>query len=580
MKIGEYEVVEKIDEGGMATVYKGIQISLDRPVAIKVLSEGLSEDPGIVKRFNRESLIIARLSHPNIIHVIDRGITSQGRPYFVMDFVEGTDLSMIIEEDGYDANQKLDVIIQVCKALSYAHKNGVIHRDIKPANILIDSERHVLVSDFGIAQFFDRGIEEGRFTKHGAIMGTPSYMSPEQKMSSREVTVSSDLFSLGVLMYELFTGDKPLGYFKPPSKINPDIPGRLEEVILKCLEPSPEDRMKSADEIKDILLQLLQGAHIRDTQRREAIDGISKMEDRFDLLDVIKEHRFGAVYLFRHKTTDRLMVVKKHEGSLGGFKEAKILSTLKHKNIADIYGVSGGGRLFIAVMEYITGGSLRERLISPHPWMEVLETAKDICEGLSFAHKNRIIHGNLRPSNILISASGAVKITDFGLSEHYISDVDEINWYNIYGKPRSYQTDIFAAGVIFHEMLTGLMPSWGEDGFLPGEQFNALPADLRTTVSTMLSPNPEDRYGGFDDVLAIINDISATSESEPTQLLEEEEHIPEKGRRAGVIRPLRIFLLFVVLLASAIAYIFFTGKTDLYLETIRHLWKSAIELIP
>ncbi|MDY7034374.1 MAG: serine/threonine-protein kinase [Thermodesulfobacteriota bacterium] len=580
MKIGEYEVIEKIDTGGMATVYKGLQASLNRPVAIKVLSEKLSEDSKVVERFNRESLIIARLTHPNIIHVIDRGITSQGRPYFVMDFIEGADLATKIKERAYNTNQKLDIIIQVCKALSYAHKNGVIHRDIKPANILIDSEGNVLVSDFGIAQFFDKDTDESEFTREGAVMGTPTYMSPEQKVSSKKVTESSDLYSLGVLMYELFTGNKPLGYFKPPSQINPHVSNRLENVILQCLEPEPSDRFTSADEIKDVLLEMLQGAHIQDAQKKEAIQGISKMEDIFALLDVIKEHRFGAVYLFRHKTTGQLMVVKKYNGTLGGFKEAKRLSTLKHKNIADIYGVSGDERLFIVVMEYMSGGSLKDRLVRPHPWIEVLRTAKDICEGLSFAHENKIIHGNLRPSNILITTSGTVKITDFGLNEHYHSDIQENNWYNRDGKPRSYQSDIFAAGVIFYEMLVGSVPVWERDGFLENEQFLSLPLDLQRVIFRMLTRDETNRYDNFDEVLVSIDDMLLANDGEPTQLVSEEKDIPQKTRKKNSILPMQTFLLFVLLLVTASAYVYFTGRTEFYMKWIQKLWMSVMEIIP
>lgn len=571
--IGGYKVIEKINAGGMATVYKGFQVSLSRPVAIKLLFKKLSEDPDIVERFDRESIIIARLTHPNIIHVIDRGITSDGMPYFVMDLVKGADLAELIKEAAYTFNQKLNVIIQVCKALSYAHKNGVIHRDIKPANILIDSEENVLVSDFGIAQFLNEETGGDGLTREGVVMGTPTYMSPEQQTSSKDVSPSSDIFSLGVVMYELFTGTKPLGLFKPPSQINPDIPSDLEDVILKCLEPDPSNRTTPADEIKDRLLGLLQGAHIRDTQKKKAVQGIKKMEDVFDLLDIIKEHEFGAIYHFKHKISGQSMVVKKYKGSLGGLKEAELLSTLKHKNIADIYGVSKNELLFIVVMEYVTGGSLKDRMIRPHSWMDVLKTARQICEALSFVHKNRIIHGNLRPSNILISASGDVKITDFGLSEHYAFDESKTNWYNIYGKPRSHKTDIFAAGVIFYEMLTGLIPVWGEDGFVPHRQFDSLPVDLQTMISNMISHEPKNRYSSFDEVLVVIDDILKACKSESTLIMATEESAVKKEKMKGLKRPLRTLLLLAILIATAAAYVFFTGQTKFYLDAILQLLK-------
>ncbi|MBW2645033.1 MAG: serine/threonine protein kinase [Deltaproteobacteria bacterium] len=512
--IGKYKIIEKIDAGGMATVYRGLQISLNRPVAIKVLYKNLSEERELVDRFNRESLIIARLTHPNIIHVIDRGLTSQGMPYFVMDLVEGTDLARIIKEEGYDTNQKLDVIIQVCKALSYAHKNGVIHRDVKPANILIDSEKNALVSDF-----------------------------------------------------------------KSPSEITPTISKPLEDAILKCLEPEPADRFTSADEIKDRLLETLQGAHLQDDQKKEAIQGIATMEDRFDLLDVITEHQFGAVYLFRHKVNGQLMVVKKCKGPEDGLKEAKLLTTLKHKNIVNIYGVSGNKGLFIIVMEYISGGSLKERLVRPHSWIKALKTAKDICEGLAFAHKNRVVHGNLRPSNILISASGEVKITDFGLNEHYSPNTSETNWYNFYGTPRSNQTDIFSAGVIFYEMLIGLLPVWKEDGFVPHKRFKSLPAELQAMIFKMIARDPEKRYENFDEVLARIDHMLAARRRKPSKKVATTKKAPspQKAKKKGLKQYFPALFLLVLLLIAALAYLDSTGKIDYYLEhleTIITFWTN------
>ena len=578
-KIDKYKILKKIDAGGMAVVYKGLQVSLNRPVAIKVLSKKLSKNTEIVERFNRESLIIARLSHPNIIHVIDRGITSKGMPYFIMDFVEGADIAKRIKEKSYNINQKLNVIIQVCKALSYAHKNGVIHRDIKPANILIDSEENVLVADFGIAQFFDEYTGDEQLTREGVVMGSLDYMSPEQKTSFRSITASSDLYSLGVVMYDLFADSKPLGRFKPPSVVNPEIPDPLSKVILKCLEPDPSDRFSSADEIKDQLLELLQGAHIRDTQKREVIRGIAKMEDIFDLLDIIKEHKFGAVYLFRHKAKGELMVVKKYSGPLGGFKEAKLLTSLKHKNIVNIYGASGSEDLYIIVMEHISGGSLADRLLRHYAWIEVLETAKGICEGLSFAHKNRIIHGNLRPSNILISESGEIKITDFGLNEHYANDADKSNWFNVFENPKSHKTDIFAAGVIFYKMLTGSIPNWNENRLIPNEKLESLPPNLKSMISKMLSREPENRQKSFDEVLDSINDIIETHERESAKIANiKGTPVPIKAEKKKLSFFFRALLLFALLFAAAGAYLFYTGKQTYYLDLLRQLLDNLTSL--
>jgi len=560
-KIGGYDVIEKIGEGGMATVYKGRQVSLDRPVAIKVLSKKLMDRYDVLERFNRESVIIARLNHPNIIRVIDRGITPKGMPYFVMEYVEGTDLAQAIREGNLDTNRKLELIIQMCKALSYAHKNGVIHRDIKPSNVLVDANGNALVLDFGIAKFLDRGEGNGNRTRSEVIMGTPQYMSPEQHTATNRVTAASDLYSLGVVMYELFTGVKPLGHFRAPSEIDPTIPQPLEEVILGCLETDPGDRLASTDEIKNRLLKILQGAHLPRAQKERATQGLSKVKDKFALLDVIKEDHYGAVYLYQDKVDHNLLVVKKRTNTSAGLTEARLLTTLKHKNIVNILGSSGKEQLFIIVMEHLSGGSLKDRLIRPFPWEDALRIAREISDGLSFAHKNRIVHGNLRPSNILFTESGQVKITDFGLEEHYASGEGGGNWYNVYGEPKSPRADIFAVGTIFYQMLTGSLPVWKGTQIAPHDYFRVLPIELQEIVTRMLSQERDARYSSFGEVIVEIDALVATY----------------KGKRGPLKKRLvRTILFLALLLVMTIAYLKQAGDIKTYADAILALWDKFI----
>lgn len=561
-KIGDYEVIGKIGEGGMATVYKGRQVSLDRPVAIKVLSKKLTDHSDVLERFNRESLIIARLNHPNIIHVIDRGVAPGGRPYFVMEYVEGAHLGQAIKAGNLETNRKLDLIIQVCKALSYAHKNGVIHRDIKPSNVLIDSNMNVLVLDFGIAKFLEGERRNGHHTQANVVMGTLDYMSPEQQISSNHVTAASDLYSLGVIMYELFTGVKPLGRFKPPSEINPTVPQPLEAVILRCLEPDPGDRFAAADEIKDLLLKILQGAHLPAAQREQAKQGLSKFEDKFAFLDIIKENRHGGVYLFQDRVDHSLMVIKKRINTSAGLKEAKLLTTLKHKNIVNILGTSRKEHLFIIVMEYLSGGSLKDRLIRPIPWRAVLRTAREISEGLSFAHKNRIVHGNLRPSNILFTESGQVQVADFGLDQHYSSGKGRGNWHNVFGEPKSPEADIFAFGTIVYQMLTGSPLVWKSDQILIKDHLKQLPIKLQKMVMRLLSRKQGVRYRSFDQVIEEFNAL-LTAHKGKTKRLED--------RQAGK-RLARTLLLLAILLIMALAYLNQSGDIKKYTDAILALW--------
>ena len=574
-KIGSYEVIEKIGEGGMATVYKGHQVSLDRPVAIKVLSEKLTDNHDVLERFTRESLIIARLNHPNIIHVIDRGITPKGRPYFVMEHVEGTNLAQAITEGELGTNGKLDLIIQVCKALSYAHNNGVIHRDIKPSNVLIDANMNALVLDFGIAKFLKGEKKNGLHTRADVVMGTFEYMSPEQQNSSDSVTSASDLYSLGVLMYELFTGVKPLGHFRPPSEIDATIPNALEEVILRCLEPDPADRFSSADEIKDRLLELLQGAHLPTAQKERARQELSKVGEKFALLDIIKENRYGAVYLFQDRVDHSLLVIKKRVNTSAGLKEAKLLTTLKHSNIVNILGTSRKEQLFIIVMEYLSGGSLKERMIRPIPWGNALRTAREICEGLSFAHKNNIVHGNLRPSNILFTDSGQVKVADLGLDEHCSSGEGGVNWYNVFGESRSPEADIFAFGTIFYQMLTGSLPAWKGDQILIEDDLKLLPIELQKIVMRLLSRKQDVRYRSFDQVITAFDAIPAAQKEKTMVLKDRGIATHPKRRQRGKKWLRRALMLFAMLLVMALAYLSQSGEIKKYTDAILALWDKV-----
>jgi serine/threonine-protein kinase len=578
-KIGGYEIIEKIGKGGMGTVYKGRQVSLDRPIAVKVMSKKLTDRDDLLARFKRESIIIARLNHPNIIHVIDRGITHQGMPYFVMEFVEGTDLATAAQKGNLDADRKLDVIVQVCKALSYAHKNRVIHRDIKPSNVLIDADGNAVVLDFGIAKLFaEDGHETGR-TQSNVVMGTLEYMSPEQRRGANHVNCASDLYSLGALMYELFTGVKALGHFRAPSELDRTITAPLEKVILRCLEPDPENRFASADEIRDHLLKLLQGAHLSGAQKEGASQVLSEVRDKFSLLDLIKkEDRYGAVYLYQDKVNHRLLVIKKRKNTAMGLSEAKLLSTLKHKNIINILGTSGSEKVFIIVMEYLSGGSLNDRLVQPLPWTAALGPAREICEGLSFAHKNRVIHGNLRPSNILFTESGQVKITDFGLEEHYAAGQGGRNWYNVFNEPRSPNADIFAAGTIFYQMLTGSLPVWKVGHLAPNDPFKSIPIKFQEMISRMLEPEQADHYRSFDEVIVSIDGLVAAHRKKPRRT-KAAAKAPVTVKRHGSKWPAWLLVSLVVLLIATVAYMTHTGDIKTYTDAILALWdKLTLQL--
>lgn len=270
-KISNYRIIEELGKGAMGTVYKAEQISLIRMVAIKVLPERLAHDPVFVQRFLNEARAIAGLSHPNIVQIYDVG-QDENTYYYVMELVAGTSLEELVSKSGaFPLQRACNIVARVAKALGYMHEQGIIHRDIKPSNIMIDRFGTVKVIDFGLT--LQETVQ--RLTADGSILGTIEYMSPEQA-SGGTATHLSDIYSLGVVFYELLTGrlpyetGTPLELIQkiqkedppPPRSLNPDIPPAVEKIILKMMSKVPERRYENYRAFLADLRRFRTGGHV------------------------------------------------------------------------------------------------------------------------------------------------------------------------------------------------------------------------------------------------------------------------------------------------------------------------------
>lgn len=241
-------LVRLIGKGGMGAVYEARQPELDRRIALKVLPLSLARDPAFAERFEREARTLARLDHSNIVRVHDAGRAGDWF-YLALEYVDGVDLRQLLRAGECTPRQALAIVAQLCDALQYAHDQGVVHRDIKPENVLVDRRGHVKVADFGLAKLLGRAEGSFQLTRSDQAMGTLHYMAPEQVERPLIVDHRADIYSLGVVLYELLTGELPIGRFPKPSE-KAGVDARLDEVVLKTLEKEPARRYQQASEVK------------------------------------------------------------------------------------------------------------------------------------------------------------------------------------------------------------------------------------------------------------------------------------------------------------------------------------------
>ncbi|TQV89778.1 serine/threonine-protein kinase [Aliikangiella coralliicola] len=509
-----YKINQELASGGMAKIYDAIQVSLNRPVAIKFLSKKLLTHPEAKKLFERESLIIAQLNHPNIVQVIDKGITDDSQPFFVMEKIKGIDLSYMLSGGELPLGKKLDIAIQLCRGLAYAHKNGVIHRDIKPSNIIIDQHGNVRILDFGIA-IAEEPVNPRKSNRdrdaanesQTSVMGTEGYVAPEQEADYSKATFASDIYSVGILFYDLFgkpctTTDK-----KSRDRLENQLPDELVNMIEKCCHDSAAKRYQSLSEVRDKLLGISQGSHLGKTNIKELEQENKDLTSNFNLLDVLSKTHGKRVYLFQKKSNRQLFVIKRTIGDTSGLKEAKYLSSLKHPNILNVFAAVKSQSNVTIISEYLSGGSLSNQLIQDMNEQSFLVQACQICSALYFAHQNNILHRNLSPNNILFDAKQNLKLSDFGQAASSNDDPQAIRAYQPPGNQAfSEKYDIYCMGAIFHHMLYGVPPATP----LPSPT-KKVSIRLEKLIDNMIAIDPLHRPSSAQQILVELQRIASNS---------------------------------------------------------------------
>ncbi len=485
---GRYQILKVLGEGGMGAVYQARDREVDRTVAIKVIRPELSGHPEILRRFKQELILARQVTHRNVIRIFDLSV-AEGRRFISMEYVDGKDLSSIVRErKKLPINEAVEIIRQTLLGLEAAHNEGVVHRDLKPQNIMVDPGGRVYLMDFGIA----KSMELAGMTRTGVLMGTPDYMSPEQAKGEKADS-RSDLFTVGVIFYELLTGQQPYRSetvmqtlvkrtkerATPTRELDPSIPQYISDVVSRCLEIDPDHRYQSAGQILRDL-----DPNAPKAEPGVTLDPYSGMAagtqfgPRYRIESLLGEGGMGKVYKAYDSDLNRLVALKlvrpelaNDPVSMDRLKQELILaSRISHKNILRIHDLGDVKGVKFISMAYADGQDLQE-LIKRKGRLDVEQAthiAKQLCRALEAAHHEGVIHRDLKPQNVLMDQQGVAYILDFGLAssaELGASLAGELMGTPRYMSPEQaeslpldHRSDLYALGLIIYEMVTGDLP--------------------------------------------------------------------------------------------------------------------------
>ncbi len=571
-----YEVLGELGRGGMGVVFKARQVQHDRLVALKMLHGGALAGPRERARFRLEAEAAARTQHPNIVDIYEVG-EHAGRPYFVMEYVAGGSLDQYLAGRPLPASQAAELVRTLALAVQHAHEQRIIHRDLKPANVLLAAcglagdtakpqaaEFVPKITDFGLAKRLDS--ESTAWTQDGAVMGSANYMAPEQAAGRvQEFGPATDVWALGAILYECLTGRPPFRGDsrdqtvsrvlheepEPPARLQPDVPRDLETVCLKCLEKEPGRRYASASELADDLGRFLDGKVVAAVplgaqERLARLAG----RDGYRVLGEVGRGPRSTVYRAEYGPLKQAVALKvfaegvcvreEWEGRLRD--GAALWATLAHPHIVPVQRAGWWDGCAYVAMEYVPQGNLAARLGGrPYPLRQALRLVEQLAEVIAYLHRQGVVHGNLKPSNVLLAADGIPRVADLrptgGLFQGTPPAGDGEPAGLAYLPPEvvrdpgaepRFHTDTYGLGLILYEVLTG-RPAFGAAGArevleqvrsldpVPPSRLNAeVTPPLETVCLWCLQKNPWKRYArAYDLATRLRHTLSETAERPP-----------------------------------------------------------------
>jgi serine/threonine protein kinase len=596
-KVPGYEIYEKIAEGGMGVVYRGRQVALNRPVALKMIRGPTFAGPQGLARFRVEAQAVARLDHPHVVRIYDFG-EWDGLPYFAMEFMAGGPLAASLKRSSPAVAEAARIVEILARAMSHAHERGIVHRDLKPGNVLLTADRIPKIADFGVAKRLDPEdsptLPHGPLSVTGMLLGTIPYMAPEQAAGKvKEIGPAADIYALGAILYECLTGRPPFlaatpeltlcavqnDEPTPPSDLRPDVPPELEAVCLKCLEKERGHRYAGAAELADDLMRFLDGEAL-------SIDTGGEWERRerwarkagFEILDVLTCGVRDVVYKAREVNLDHLVALKvlnrvgpsKPEEVARLRGEAQVLAKLRHPNIVQFYRFGeANGRPYFA-MEYVEGGDLIEKYVDrPAPPALAAELIGALARAMDYAHQQGVVHCALKPSNVLLTRDGVPKVTNFGLAVLVERERAEARTARAHRRLASYlapelaggggaeigpAVDIYALGAILYKLLSGGPPFLADtveatleqvltqDPVPPGQVQSGVPRGLEAICLHCLQKDPARRPGSAGELAELLRRFLTRKETatDEFELIPGYEVLEELGRGGlGIVHKAR-----------------------------------------